>query len=74
MRKENDLILGLRLIDGLDIDNYNQKYNSNLIEKEIINKLIKDGYLEIVNNKLRCKDKYLYLENYFLEQIIGSEL
>ena len=74
MRKENDLILGLRLIDGLDIDNYNQKYNSNLIEKDIIKKLISDGYLEIVNNKLRCKDKYLYLENYFLEQIIGSEL
>ena len=73
-RKENDLILGLRLIDGIDIDSYNNKYNDNLLDKDIINRLINDGYLEVVNNRLRCKDKYLYLENYFLEDIIGSEL
>ena len=73
-RKENDLILGLRLIDGIDIDNYNNKYNDNLLDKDIINKLLNDGYIEVINNRLRCKDKYLYLENYFLEDIIGSEL
>ena len=74
MRKENDLILGLRLIDGIDINNYNNKYKDNLLDKDIISKLINDGYLEVINNRLRCKDKYLYLENYFLEDIIGSEL
>ena len=73
-RKENELILGLRLVDGLDINNYNNKYNDNILDKDIISNLIKDGYLEVVDNKLRCKDKYLYLENYFLENIIGSEL
>ena len=74
IRKENDIILGLRLVDGININNYNSKYEDNLIERDIIKKLINEGYLEIVNNKLRCKNKYLYLENYFLEQVIGSDL
>ena len=74
INKENDLILGLRLIDGIDINKYNSKYNDNLIDKEIIRKLINDGYLEIVNNHLKCKKKYIYLENIILEKIIGSEL
>ena len=74
INKENDLILGLRLIKGINIDNYNQKYNDNLLEKEIIKELINDNYLVIENNMLKCNYKYIYRENYILEKIIGSEL
>lgn len=72
--KENDLILGLRLVDGIDINSFNLKYNDNLLDREIIKELINDGYLKILDGKLSCKQEYLYLENYFLEKIIGSEL
>ena len=72
--KENDLILGLRLVDGIDIDSFNSRYNDDLLNREIIKELVDDDYLEIVKGNLRCKSKYLYLENYFLEKIIGSEL
>ena len=72
--KENDLILGLRLINGIDINKFNNKYNDDLLAKNIIKELINDGYLEIFNNNLRCKKEYIYLENIILEKIIGSEL
>ena len=72
--KENDLILGLRLIDGIDIDKYNSKYNDNILDKNIIKELLNDGYLEINNNYLKCKKEYIYIENIILEKIIGSEL
>ena len=73
-RKENDLILGLRMTEGIDIDIFNKKYDDDLLDREVILGLLDDGYLEVVNNHLRCVDKYLYLENYFLERIIDSEL
>lgn len=72
--KENDLILGLRMIDGINIDIFNKKYDDDLLSRDIIKELIDGKYLEVVDNHLRCSDKYLYLENYFLEKIIGSEL
>ena len=74
IQKENDLILGLRLVDGIDIYSFNLRYNDKLLDRKIIKELINDGYLENINNHLRCKKEYLYLENYFLEKIIGSKL
>ena len=74
INKENDLILGLRLIDGIDVEKFNNKYNDDLLSKDIIKELFNEGYLEVNNNMLRCKDKYLYLENSILERIIDSDL
>ena len=74
INKENDLILGLRLVEGIDIDIFNKKYKDDLLNKEIIKELIDNKYLEVVNNKLRCNDKYLYIENSILEKIMDSEL
>ena len=74
INKENDLILGLRLVEGIDIDIFNKKYKDDLLNKEVIKELIDNKYLEVVNNKLRCNDKYLYLENSILEKIMDSQL
>ena len=71
-RKENDLILGLRLVDGINIELFNKKYNENLLDKPVIKELLTDNYLEIVNNNIRCREEYLYLENSILEKIIGN--
>ena len=59
---------------GIKISDYNKKYNDDLLAKDIIKELINNGYLEMVNDHLRCNKDYLYLENYFLEKIIGSDL
>lgn len=74
IRKENSLILGLRLIDGIDINYFNKEYNDDLGNKKIIKELIDDNYLEIVNNKIRCNYAYIYLLNGILEKIIESDI
>ncbi len=74
MSKENDLILGLRLIDGIDIEKYNRKYNDQLLDRLVIKELINDNYLEVSNGKIKCRYQYIYLLNNILEKIIGSDL
>ena len=74
IRKENDLILGFRMINGICIDLFNKKYNDNLLDKNIIDKLIKEDKLEICDGYLRCSYEYIYLLNDILVEIIGSEL
>ena len=74
VRKENALILGLRLIKGINIDDYNHQYDTNLLKKPVIMELIKDDYLVVEEGNIRCNNKYLYLENSILEKIIGSNL
>lgn len=74
IRKENDLILGLRMIRGINIDNFNKKYGDDLLKRNVIKKNIDNGYLEVVDNNLRCKSEYIYLLNNILEDIMGSEL
>jgi len=74
IRKENDLILGLRLIDGINYNLFNKKYNDDLLNRDIIKELINDKKLEISNGYLRCKYEYIYLLNDILTKIIGSDL
>ena len=73
-RKENDLILGLRMTKGVNITLFNQKYGDNLLDRKIIKELIDNGYLVPENNHLRCHEDYFYVQNMILEKIIGSEL
>lgn len=72
MRKENGLILGLRLIDGILIEKYNKKYSTNILDYDIIKEMIRDNKLEIVNNRLRIKEEYIYLSNQILCEFIGG--
>ena len=74
IRKENDLILGLRLLDGIDVSLFNKKYHDNLLDKEVIRELVDNNYLVVSGNNLRCNKEYIYMENIILEKIIGSEL
>lgn len=74
INKENDLILGFRLIEGIDISKFNHKYHDDLLNKKIIKELLNDKYLEVSNNHLKCNYKYIYLLNSILEKILGSEL
>ena len=74
IRKENDLILGLRLIYGINIDLFNKKYKDDLLNRDIISKLVNDNMLEVNDGYLRCNYKYIYLLNEILVKIVGSEL
>lgn len=74
IQKENDLILGFRLLEGIDINKFNKKYNDNLLDKKTIKELLDENLLELNKNNLRCKKENIYLLNNILEHIIGGDL
>lgn len=65
---ENELILGLRKLEGIDIYSFFQKFNINIQEVFDIGPALK-------NNLLVLKDKYLMIPEdkiYIMNEIIGS--
>jgi len=74
VRKENDLILGLRLIDGFNYVEFNKKYDDDLLDRDVVKKMIRDGKLDVCDEYLRCNYEYIYLLNDILIEIIGSDL
>jgi len=74
IKKENDLILGLRLINGIDYKLFNKKYNDNLLAKDVIKNLINKEMLIVKDNYILCNYNYIYVLNNILTEIMGQEL
>ena len=64
------LILGLRKINGINVNNFNEKYHTNLLENEKLKKLIKNKELIYENNYLFINKKYIYVQNEILIKLI----
>ena len=61
--KEEYIMLALRLKEGIDIEKYNKKFNSDF-KSEYRLALIKDAkYLNISDKKVSIKDEYLKTMN-----------
>ena len=62
---EEEMFLGLRLLKGVDLNTFEEKYGKRAekIFKEVIDKNLKIGYLEIDDNKLRLTRKGLFYGN-----------
>jgi len=70
-KKKYELIVGLRLIKGINVDEYFNKYQTSIFDDFItIKDLIDKGYLEYFNQQLFISPKYLYVMNSILEEII----
>ena len=65
-----ELILGFRLIEGINKEKFKKKYNVNLIDQYNIKKLIKEGLL--VDDGINIKVSYdkIYIENSILENFV----
>lgn len=70
--KENELMLGLRKIKGVNKKEFYNKYNEKLEEKEIIKKLLKEGKLKQNKEYIYINKKYIYTSNNILVDIIGE--
>ena len=68
-----ELILGLRKIDGIDLNNFKTKYNIELEENKLIKKLLKENKLEIENRKLKIPYPNIYVENEVLVELLDYE-
>lgn len=68
--KKNKLMLGLRLLKGIDLNAWFLKYNENLENNESIKKLVKEKMLIVKDNYLYINPKKLYIMNEILIKII----
>lgn len=68
--KKNKLMLGLRLLKGINLNEWFLKYHENLEANDNIKKLIKEKLLMVENNFLFVNPKKLYIMNEILIRII----
>ncbi|MBQ4634284.1 MAG: radical SAM family heme chaperone HemW [Bacilli bacterium] len=68
-----ELILGLRKINGISIDDVNQKYNINLLDNKLIKDLVLKNKLEIRNNHIKVPYDKIYVENEILMELLDYE-
>lgn len=69
---ENEMILGLRKLEGVNISNFKKRYNKEIKEVFKIDKLIEEGKLLIENDYIKINPKYLYVSNEILINFIGD--
>lgn len=69
---ENELILGLRKINGISLKQFYQKYHKNIKDYPIIKQLLKEGKLEENDGNIKIVESYIYISNQILCQIIGE--
>lgn len=60
---ENELILGFRKIDGINIIDFKKKYDMDIFDVENINELLKQDKLILNNNMIYINPKYIYTSN-----------
>ena len=70
LRMENEVMLGLRKLDGIDLTNFQNKYGIPLEEKYNLTNLLKEGYLIKEKNKIKINKEYIYVSNEILLNII----
>ncbi len=69
---ENEVILGLRLLEGIDITKFKAKFNKDIFSVFNIEQLLKDKKLLLYNNYLKINPKYTYTSNNILINFIGD--
>ena len=69
----NEFILGLRKIDGIDVNNFYNKYNMDITSIDVVKQLLK-GKQEILTDKLKINPKYIYISNTILVNFIDLKI
>jgi len=70
-RIENEVMLGLRKLEGINLDTFKEKYNIDLEEKYNIEKLLQEKYLIKENNHIKINKEYIYISNEILLKILS---
>ena len=68
---ENEFILGLRKVNGINICDFNKKYGN--IFNSVVNKLIKEGKLINDGENIFINPEYIYVSNSILVDFIGEK-
>ena len=68
---ENEIILGLRKTEGIDIIEFYNKYKLNIQDVFNITELLKNGFLKIKDSKLFIPEDKIYIMNTILNKILN---
>ena len=72
--EEYEIILGLRLIKGINLTKYREKYNKELIDNYNYKSLIEDGLLKENNNYLYIPEDKLYVSNEIIVRFLQKKI
>lgn len=71
---ENEIMLGLRKLEGINLNIFKEKYGIELNNVYNIDDLIRDNYLILDNNYLKINKKYMYISNEIIVRILENKL
>ena len=63
VRMENEIMLGLRKFDGINLNNFKNKYGVSLKSIFNIDDLVNDGYLIFNDGCIKINKDYMYISN-----------
>ena len=72
-KMDYEVLLGLRLLEGISLNEYQKKYGEDLIKQYGCESFIKDGLLEIYDGFLRIPEKHLYVSNEILVKLLQNK-
>ena len=67
---ENELMLGLRKLSGINIYNFYEKFNENIQDVFNLKDAVKEGLLELEGNYLKIPEDKIYIMNEIINSII----
>ena len=73
-KQEYEIILNLRVKDGIDLDNFYNKYKINLEDVYSYSDLVKEGLLELKNNHLYIREDKWYISNSIIVKLLEGEI
>ena len=69
-KEKYELIMGFRKLKGINLIDYKNKYNKDLLDNPIINRLLIENKLTIEGNNIFISKEYFYLQNNILIELI----
>ncbi len=68
---ENEIILGLRKLEGIDILAFFKKFKTNIQDEFNIKELLKEGFLKIEGSRIFIPEDKIYIMNSILNKILN---
>ena len=70
--KYDFLMLGLRKLDGINVFEYNNRFNDNILNYNSVKKYINNKIMKLNNNHLSINEEYIYVSNEIIINIVGE--